>query len=132
MTLSSIRNDQGVITNYVGVFSNVSQLFERQHKLESIANHDSLTGLPNRFLLADRLELAIAHTERTSEIFAVCYLDLDGFKPVNDKFGHTAGDQLLCEIAKRFKSVTRSNDTIARVGGDEFVIVLRDIISSDD
>ena len=132
LTLSSIRNEQGVITNYVGVFSNVSQLFQRQHKLESIANHDALTGLPNRFLLADRLELAIAHTERTREIFAVCYLDLDGFKPVNDKFGHTAGDQLLCEIAKRFKSVTRSNDTIARVGGDEFVIVLRDIISSDD
>ena len=132
LTLSSIRNEQGAITNYVGVFSNVSQLFQRQHKLESIANHDALTGLPDRFLLADRLELAIAHTERTSEIFAVCYLDLDGFKPVNDQFGHTAGDQLLCEIAKRFKSVTRSNDTIARVGGDEFVIVLRDIISSDD
>jgi len=132
MTLSSIRDKQGSITNYVGVFSNVSQLFQRQHKLEFIANHDALTGLPNRVLLADRLELAIAHAERTSEIFAVCYLDLDGFKPVNDRLGHVAGDQLLCEIAKRFKSVVRNNDTVARVGGDEFVIVLGEMKSPDD
>ncbi|MFI3155902.1 MAG: bacteriohemerythrin [Methylococcaceae bacterium] len=132
LTLSSIRDEQGAITNYVGVFSNVSQLFQRQNKLEFIANHDALTGLPNRFLLADRLELAIAHAERSREIFAVCYLDLDGFKPVNDRFGHAAGDQLLREIAKRFKSVIRSNDTVARVGGDEFVIVLREMKSADD
>jgi diguanylate cyclase (GGDEF)-like protein/hemerythrin-like metal-binding protein/PAS domain S-box-containing protein len=132
LTLSSIKDEQGAITNYVGVFSNVSQLFQRQNKLEFIANHDALTGLPNRFLLADRLELAIAHAERSKEIFAVCYLDLDGFKPVNDRFGHAAGDQLLCEIAKRFKSVVRSNDTVARIGGDEFVIVLRDMNAPDD
>lgn len=132
LTLSSIKDEQGVVTNYVGVFSNVSQLFQRQHKLEFIANHDALTGLPNRFLLADRLELAIAHAERSKEIFAVCYLDLDGFKPVNDRFGHAAGDQLLREIAKRFKSVVRSNDTVARVGGDEFVIVLGDMKWPDD
>lgn len=132
LTLSSIKDEQGVVTNYVGVFSNVSQLFQRQNKLEFIANHDALTGLPNRFLLADRLELAIAHAERSKEIFAVCYLDLDGFKPVNDRFGHAAGDQLLREIAKRFKSVVRGNDTVARVGGDEFVIVLKDMKSPDD
>ncbi|TAN69079.1 MAG: bacteriohemerythrin [Methylobacter sp.] len=132
LTLSSIKDEQGVVTNYVGVFSNVSQLFQRQHKLEFIANHDALTGLPNRFLLADRLELAIAHAERSKEIFTVCYLDLDGFKPVNDRFGHAAGDQLLREIAKRFKSVVRSNDTVARVGGDEFVIVLGDMKWQDD
>ena len=132
LTLSSIKNEQGVITNYVGVFSNVSQLFKRQNNLEFIANHDSLTGLPNRILLADRLELAIARANRTSELFAVCYLDLDGFKPVNDRLGHAAGDHLLCEIAKRFKNVVRNNDTVARVGGDEFVIVLGEIKSSDD
>jgi diguanylate cyclase (GGDEF)-like protein len=132
MTLSSIRDEQGLITNYVGVFSNVSQLFQRQHKLEFIANHDALTGLPNRVLLADRLELAIAHAVRTSEIFVVCYIDLDGFKPVNDRLGHLAGNQLLCEIAKRFKSIVRNNDTIARVGGDEFVIVLGEMKSPDD
>lgn len=132
LTLSSIRDEQGTITNYVGVFSNVSQLFQRQNKLEFIANHDALTGLPNRFLLADRLDLAIAHAERSREIFAVCYLDLDGFKPVNDRFGHAAGDHLLREIAKRFKSVVRGNDTVARVGGDEFVIVLRDMKAPED
>jgi diguanylate cyclase (GGDEF)-like protein/hemerythrin-like metal-binding protein/PAS domain S-box-containing protein len=132
LTLSSIRDERGAITNYVGVFSNVSQLFQRQHKLEFIAGHDALTGLPNRVLLADRLELAIANAERSSEIFAVCYLDLDGFKPVNDRLGHAAGDQLLCEIAKRFKSVVRSNDTVARVGGDEFVIVLGKMKSPDE
>jgi diguanylate cyclase (GGDEF)-like protein/hemerythrin-like metal-binding protein/PAS domain S-box-containing protein len=132
LTFSSIKDEQGVVTNYVGVFSNVSQLFQRQHKLEFIANHDALTGLPNRFLLADRLELAIAHAERTKEIFAVCYLDLDGFKPVNDCFGHAAGDQLLCEIAKRFKAIVRGNDTVARVGGDEFVIVLGEMKTPDD
>jgi diguanylate cyclase (GGDEF)-like protein/hemerythrin-like metal-binding protein/PAS domain S-box-containing protein len=132
LTLSSIKDEHGAITNYVGVFSNVSQLFQRQHNLEVLANHDALTGLPNRFLLADRLGLAIAHAERANEVFAVCYLDLDGFKPVNDRLGHAAGDQLLSEIAKRFKSVVRNNDTVARVGGDEFVIVLRDITSPDD
>ncbi len=132
LTFSSIKNEQGIVINYVGVFSNVSQLFQQQHKLEFIANHDALTGLPNRFLLADRLELAIAHAERAGEMFAVCYLDLDGFKPVNDRFGHAAGDQLLCEIAKRFKSVVRSNDTVARVGGDEFVIILRELKMPDD
>jgi diguanylate cyclase (GGDEF)-like protein/PAS domain S-box-containing protein len=132
LTFSSIKNEQGIVINYVGVFSNVSQLFQQQHKLEFIANHDALTGLPNRFLLADRLELAIAHAERAGEMFAVCYLDLDGFKPVNDRFGHAAGDQLLCEIAKRFKNVVRSNDTVARVGGDEFVIILRELHFPDD
>lgn len=132
LTLSSVKNTQEVITNYVGVFSNVSQLFLRQHKLETLVNHDALTGLPNRFLLADRLELAIADTKRSSKTFAICYLDLDGFKLVNDTFGHTVGDQLLCEIAQRFKSVLRSNDTVARIGGDEFVIVLRDIKSLED
>ena len=132
LTLSSIKDEQGVITNYVGVFSNVSQLFQRQHQLEHLANHDALTGLPNRFLLNDRLELAIAHAERTGEIVAVCYLDLDGFKPVNDNFGHAVGDRLLCEIAKRFKNIVRGNDTVARVGGDEFVIVLREVKSLDE
>jgi diguanylate cyclase (GGDEF)-like protein/hemerythrin-like metal-binding protein/PAS domain S-box-containing protein len=132
LTLSSIRNEQGAITNYVGVFSNVSQLIQRQQKLEFLANHDALTGLPNRILLADRMELAIARAERTGELFALCYLDLDGFRPVNNWLGHAAGDRLLCEIARRFKKVVRNNDTVARVGGDEFVIVLGEMKSPED
>ena len=132
LTLSSIRDEQGVITNYVGVFSNVSQLLQRKQKLEFTSNHDALTGLPNRVLLGDRLGQAIANAKRNREIFAVCYLDLDGFKSVNDGLGHAAGDQLLCEIAKRLKSVVRNNDTVARVGGDEFVILLGEMKSPDD
>ena len=132
LTLSSISDERGVIINYVGVFSNVSQLFQRQHKLEFLANHDPLTGLPNRILLADRMERAISRAERSSGLFAVCYLDLDGFRPVNNRLGHAAGDHLLCEIAKRLQRVVRNNDTVARVGGDEFVIVLGEMNSPDD
>ena len=91
-----------------------------------------MTGLPNRILLTDRLKQAIANAERNRGLFAVCYLDLDGFKPINDRFGHAAGDQMLCEIAKRLQSVVRNNDTVARVGGDEFVVVLEEIKSRDE
>lgn len=132
LTLSSIKNEQGTVTNYVGVFSNVALLFQQQHQLERAAYHDALTGLPNRILLNDRLELAIAHAERTGTSFAVCYLDLDGFKPVNDKLGHAAGDLLLQEVARRFKSALRANDTVARLGGDEFVLLFLDLKQPED
>jgi diguanylate cyclase (GGDEF)-like protein/hemerythrin-like metal-binding protein/PAS domain S-box-containing protein len=132
LTLSSIKNAQGEVDNYVGVFSNVSQLLQRQRQLERIANHDALTGLPNRLLLADRLELAIAHARRTHGLFALCYLDLDGFKTVNDRLGHAAGDQLLREIAQRLKRAVRGSDTVARLGGDEFVVVLGDLKQPED
>lgn len=88
------------------------------------AHHDSLTGLPNRILLDDRLEQAIALAERLEHLVAVCYLDLDRFKPVNDEFGHMAGDWLLKQVAQRLRKILRATDTIARVGGDEFVLVL--------
>jgi diguanylate cyclase (GGDEF)-like protein/PAS domain S-box-containing protein len=132
LTLSAIKNEQGEVTNYVGVFSNVSHLIQQRHKLERIANHDALTGLPNRLLLADRMELAIAHAERTHGFLAVCYLDLDGFKPVNDRLGHAAGDQLLREIAQRLLKIMRGNDTVARLGGDEFVILFGDLKKPED
>lgn len=132
LTLSSIKNAQGEVDNYVGVFSNVSQLLQRQRQLERIANHDALTGLPNRLLLADRLEWAMAHAQRTHSLFALCYLDLDGFKTVNDRLGHAAGDQLLREVAHRLKHAVRGNDTVARLGGDEFVVVLGDLKQPED
>ena len=127
LTLSAIRNEHGVISNYVGVFSNISHLIQQQKKLERMANHDALTGLPNRMLLADRMALSIAHAERTHGFLAVCYLDLDGFKPVNDRLGHAAGDHLLKEIARRLSQAMRGNDTVARLGGDEFVILFGDL-----
>ena len=100
--------------------------------MERIANHDALTGLPNRVLLADRMELAIAHAERTRGLLAVCYLDLDGFKPVNDSLGHAAGDHLLREVSQRLLNSMRGNDTLARLGGDEFVILLGDLKRRED
>jgi diguanylate cyclase (GGDEF)-like protein/hemerythrin-like metal-binding protein/PAS domain S-box-containing protein len=132
LALSTIKDDQGLIINYIGIFSNISNLLESQHKLEHIAHHDNLTKLPNRLLLADRLNQAIANAKRRNERFAVSYLDLDGFKPVNDRYGHATGDQLLCSIAKRIKNIIRGNDTVARVGGDEFVVLFNELKQPDD
>jgi diguanylate cyclase (GGDEF)-like protein/hemerythrin-like metal-binding protein/PAS domain S-box-containing protein len=132
LTLSAVKNEQGNICNFVAVFSCVEQLIKRQHDMEYMANHDVLTKLPNRLLMTDRLELAIAHAERSHEYLAVCFLDLDGFKPVNDVFGHAAGDCVLQEVASRLNRTSRRNDTVARVGGDEFVILLSGLRRSED
>lgn len=98
----------------------------RQHEqlLEHIALFDPLTGVPNRMMLADRLVQAIARTRRERGLMAVCYLDLDEFKPVNDRFGHAMGDQVLVEVTRRIREVIREDDTVARLGGDEFVLLL--------
>ncbi len=100
-------------------------------QLERIAHHDPLTGLPNRLLLRDRLRQAIAQNDRAGTRVAVCYLDLDGFKAVNDGHGHAAGDRLLVEVAKRLKGTVRGGDTIARLGGDEFVLLLSGLASDE-
>jgi diguanylate cyclase (GGDEF)-like protein len=93
-------------------------------ELESMALHDALTGLPNRRLLMDRLSLAIAHARRNKYTMAVMYMDLDGFKHINDTLGHDAGDMLLNMVAARLAATVRQEDTVARLGGDEFVIAL--------
>ncbi len=100
------------------------QLEDYSHALESLAMHDALTGLPNRRLLMDRLSLAIAHAHRNKSTMAVMYLDLDGFKQINDTLGHDAGDTLLKMVADRLVAAVRQEDTVARMGGDEFVIGL--------
>jgi diguanylate cyclase (GGDEF)-like protein/hemerythrin-like metal-binding protein/PAS domain S-box-containing protein len=132
LTLSVVKNEQGKVTNYVGVFSNIRHLLKLQQNLQEVAYHDALTGLPNRLLLADHLKLAIANTKRAHCYLAVCYLDLDGFKPVNDQFGHDTGDYVLKEIAHRLQSLVRSNDTVSRLGGDEFVMILGDLKAPND
>ena len=110
----------------------VTELVRREHGLRAQAHTDSLTGLPNRVLFADRAPLALARARRTGETLAVCMLDLDGFKAVNDAFGHKAGDQLLQEIARRLEEVVRREDTVARFGGDEFALLLGGFRGSGD
>ncbi|MDD2780746.1 EAL domain-containing protein [Sulfuricurvum sp.] len=109
------------ITDYITI---QDQLLAETEKLSHISMHDPLTQLPNRRLLNDRIEQTIQHKHRNKEIFALFFIDLDHFKEVNDSMGHLSGDQLLIEVAKRIKKVTRKGDTIARIGGDEFVMVI--------
>ncbi len=114
------------------VMVDITALKRQQEAIETMAYHDVLTGLPNRLLLADRLEQALAHAKRSNKFVAVCYLDLDGFKPINDTYGHTAGDNLLARIARCMQMATRSNDTVSRLGGDEFVILLTNLETIDE
>lgn len=110
----------------------ITEMKARQHEVEALAFHDSLTGLPNRSLLADRLRQAIPLAERLNTNLAVCFIDLDGFKVVNDTFGHAAGDRLLQTIANRLQDCMRGNDTVARLGGDEFVLLLTYLKSEEE
>lgn len=108
-----------------------SAMQARNEELQEVAYRDSLTGLPNRHLLLDRIEQAAAFCQRHVSSFAVCFMDLDGFKAVNDLHGHEAGDQVLCEVGRRLEMCVRKHDTIARLGGDEFVILLTGIQDSN-
>jgi len=114
------------------LFSDITAMKLHQQQVEHIAFHDGLTGLPNRLLLADRMHGAMAVNTRLGRSMAVCYLDLDGFKAVNDLHGHEAGDRLLREMASRLQACVRETDTVARLGGDEFVIVLTPLADSDE
>ncbi|MDO8988157.1 MAG: EAL domain-containing protein [Sideroxyarcus sp.] len=118
------RDDAGAPILMVGTFSDITLLKQHEKQLERIAHYDALTGIPNRVLLADRLQQALAHTKREGSLLAVCYLDLDAFKLVNDTMGHEAGDTVLIEVTKRIKATIRGDDTVARLGGDEFAVLL--------
>lgn len=124
LTITTVRDGEGRPSHYVGIFSDVTALKEHQVRLEHMAHFDALTQLPNRVLLADRLQLALAQAERHGDLLAVAFLDLDEFKPINDRLGHEAGDDLLIEVSRRLKQCVRSGDTVARLGGDEFVLLL--------
>ena len=130
LSISAIRDDAGQVTNFVAVFSDIRRLKAQETQLAQMAYYDALTGLPNRVLLGDRLQQALAHAKRQSMLLAVCYMDLDGFKPINDQHGHEAGDKVLIEMAQRLKSVLRGGDTVARMGGDEFVLLLQGLSSA--
>ncbi|MBV5308788.1 MAG: GGDEF domain-containing protein [Chromatium okenii] len=121
----------GALVNRI-VLSDITALKEYQSQLEHIAYYDPLTTLPNRLLLTDRLLQDMAQTERHEQQLAVAYLDLDGFKAINDTHGHDVGDQFLIAIAARMKQMLRQGDTLARLGGDEFVAVLVDLTTKND
>jgi diguanylate cyclase (GGDEF)-like protein/PAS domain S-box-containing protein len=118
------RDDAGAVVEVLGVIRDISDVMESEDRLTQAALHDSLTGLPNRALLIDRLEAALARSARDGREVAVLFCDLDGFKRVNDMAGHAAGDALLVEIGQRMQDVLREYDTVARVGGDEFVMIV--------
>lgn len=131
LTISAVRDVQGHTQQYVALFSDITGIKEHQSELEHIAHFDALTGLPNRLLLADRLQQAMAQALRRGLQVAVAYLDLDGFKSVNDHHGHDWGDRLLIHLATAMKDTVREGDTLARLGGDEFVAVLIDLEDID-
>jgi len=124
LSITAICDKDDKVLRYAAVFSDITHIKTHEAELSRAANYDALTGIPNRVLLADRMKQAIALTSREKNMMAVCYLDLDGFKPINDTIGHDAGDQILIEVAKRIGNTIRGGDTVARLGGDEFVVLL--------
>jgi PAS domain S-box-containing protein len=124
LTISAVRDMRGNTQQYVALFSDITAIKAHQSQLEHIAHFDALTNLPNRVLLADRLQQALVQAQRRGERVAVAYLDLDGFKSVNDRYGHDVGDQLLRALATAMKDCLREGDTLSRMGGDEFVAVM--------
>jgi len=130
-TISAVRDAEGNARQYVALFSDITTLKAHENQLEHHAYYDALTQLPNRLLLNDRLNQAIAQAQRREQKLAIVFLDLDGFKEVNDKHGHEVGDTLLTTVANRMKMVLREGDTFARLGGDEFVAILLDLADVD-
>ncbi len=130
LNISAVLDAQGLAQNYVALFSDITAIKEHEKELEHIAHYDVLTGLPNRVLLADRLDQAMTHSGRRSQQLAEAYLYLDGVKNINVQNGHALGDVLLRQVASRMKQSLREGDTLARIGGDEFVAVLIDLDDS--
>jgi len=126
VSISQVLDANGTLSHYVGIFSDISEHKESQAHIQRLAHYDSLTGLPNRSLLADRVAQAISRVERNSESLALVFLDLDRFKNVNDSLGHRIGDELLIQVAARLLVTLREEDTVSRLGGDEFILVLPD------
>jgi len=124
MRVYVVRDGQGHDVRRAGVVQDVTERKAQEARIEHLAYHDGLTGLPNRTMLMDRLGLALSQAQRLEQQVAVIYIDLDRFKPVNDSLGHAVGDRLLQEIARRLRATLRENDTVARVGGDEFQVVV--------
>ncbi len=131
-TISSVFDNEGNLTHYVAAFADISTLKKTEHRLHYLAHHDALTGLPNRLLFNARYELSLQRAERGKLTLAILFIDLDGFKTINDVHGHETGDALLQEMATRMRSLLRQEDTVSRLGGDEFAILLGGVHSSTE
>jgi diguanylate cyclase (GGDEF)-like protein/PAS domain S-box-containing protein len=130
--MSAVRDDHGDTHHYVAMYSDISALKTHERELERIAQYDLLTGLPNRNLFTDRMLQAIARCERNHTHMAVAYIDIDGFKQINDQLGHAAGDNYLSQLGEKMRHALRETDTIARIGGDEFVALIPDLEHADE
>ena len=131
LTINVIRDVDDKVTHYIGIFSDISSLKRTQEKIEHLSQYDALTDLPNRSLVIERLEQAVKHARRTQKRCALVLLDLDRFKHINESYGHSIGDRLLCAVANNLRLVVRDDDTLARVGGDEFVLLFEDIDNTE-
>ncbi len=127
-----IYSNDGTLIGLMGITREINELKENEFNLQYLATHDALTDLPNRYLMNDRLEQILGQAKRSPSAFAIVYLDLNGFKAVNDTYGHKAGDILLRQVADRLKNCARPTDTVARHGGDEFVIIFAALTRSAD
>lgn len=132
LSVSAVRAPQGTISHHVCLFHDMTEVKRGEDVLRHQVYHDALTGLPNRRLFSDRLEMALSYTQRSEESLAIIFIDLDDFKAVNDRHGHQVGDQLLRQVATRLQGCCREGDTVARLGGDEFVMILPAVAGGDD
>ena len=132
LTISAVKNALGSVQHYVALFTDITPMKTYQSQLERIAHYDVLTDLPNRVLLADRLSQAMVQSQRHNRSIAVAYMDLDGFKAINDTYGHDVGDELLITLSRRMQRALREGDTLARIGGDEFIVVMVDLENIED
>lgn len=129
LSINTIKNAQGEIENFIGIFSDVTHQRKDAHNQAYLATHDPLTGLSNRLLFNDRLEHAINHAERFDKCISIIFCDLDNFKPINDTYGHSVGDEILKKVGDALQEILRKDDTVCRFGGDEFVILVEDLDS---
>lgn len=132
ISIHCITDARGKVTSRLGIFSDITAKKANEHAITHQAQHDFLTKLPNRLLFCDRFSQQLAAAKRHGDKFALIYLDLDGFKPVNDQLGHAVGDELLIAVASRLKAAVREVDTVSRFGGDEFAVLVSDVESIDD
>jgi diguanylate cyclase (GGDEF)-like protein/PAS domain S-box-containing protein len=126
-----LRDATGEIVGLIGITREINEIKRTELDLQHLATHDTLTGLPNRYLLMDRLSQVLAHSKRAGSSFAVLFLDVDDFKAINDDHGHDVGDLVLQAMARKLVAIVRASDTVARIGGDEFVVVLEALAGHD-